>query len=275
MVLEKQSGWARGELWWEAFSRDFEINDLGFLRRNGYYEPWLWVQARQDEPWGPLRRSSVSVDRWGRWNLDEVALANGLGLGAWSQFRNYWEVYGSYRHHYRVRDDRDTRGGPLIVRPASNGFELSIRSDKRGALQGGGWFDWGSDTAGSTWRSLGSYLIVRLASNVELRFSPDIRWNVDDAQWLENVDTDSDGAVDHYVYGELKSKTVDLTTRLNLLFTRNLSLEFYMQPFVTVGDYHNFKELAQPDSYQFVAYPAPADNPDFRRRSLLSNMVLR
>ena len=139
---------------------------------------------------------------------------SGLELSVWSQFRNYWDVHGSFTHQYRVRDDRDTRGGPLIVRPASNGYELSIQSDRRGAVQGGGWFRWGSNAAGSTWRTLGSSLIARLASSVEFRVSPDIRWNVDDAQWVENVDVDGDGSVDHYVYGELKSRTVDLTTRL-------------------------------------------------------------
>ena len=59
MVLEKQSGWLRGELWWWAFSREFDISDLGYQQRSDYYEPWLWVQARQDDPWGPFRRSLV------------------------------------------------------------------------------------------------------------------------------------------------------------------------------------------------------------------------
>jgi hypothetical protein len=52
-------------------------------------------------------------------------------------------------------------------------------------------------------------------------------------------------------------------------------LEFYLQPFITAGDYRNFKELARPRSFEFVPHPAPEDNPDFRRRSLQSNMVLR
>lgn len=42
-VLSKNSGWLRGELWWEAYSRHFEINDLGFQWRNDFYTPWLWI----------------------------------------------------------------------------------------------------------------------------------------------------------------------------------------------------------------------------------------
>jgi hypothetical protein len=108
-----------------------------------------------------------------------------------------------------------------------------------------------------------------------VRLRPSYRWNHDDAQWITNVDDDGDGSVDHHVYGELDSKTLDLTTRANIIFNPRLSLEVYLQPFVTAGDYEGFKELAEPDSYEFSAYPEPDSNPDFRRRSLRSNIVLR
>ena len=42
-----------------------------------------------------------------------------------------------------------------------------------------------------------------------------------------------------YVFGELDNQTVDLTLRSNVLFTRNQSLEVYVQPFLTVGTYSN------------------------------------
>ena len=60
-----------------------------------------------------------------------------------------------------------------------------------------------------------------------------------------------------------------------MLFSRDLSLELYLQPFFAVGDYENVKELARPDSYEFTPYPELTDNPDFRERSLQSNVVLR
>lgn len=42
-----------------------------------------------------------------------------------------------------------------------------------------------------------------------------------------------------------------------------------------MGDYENFKELVRPKSYAFTPYPGLSFNPDFRRRSLRSNLVLR
>ena len=43
-------------------------------------------------------------------------------------------------------------------------------------------------------------------------------------------------ATKHYVYGELESRTLDITTRANINFTSTLSLQFYVQPFITIRD---------------------------------------
>ena len=56
-VLSKDSGWLRGELWWEAYSRHFEIDDLGFQWRSDFYNPWLWIQLRKEEDWAIFRRN--------------------------------------------------------------------------------------------------------------------------------------------------------------------------------------------------------------------------
>jgi hypothetical protein len=79
----------------------------------------------------------------------------------------------------------------------------------------------------------------------------------------------------HYVFGELKSQVLDLTMRANVSFTPDLSFQLYIQPFLAVGDYSNFKELARPRSYEFKPYTNLDLNPDFSRRSLRSNAVLR
>ena len=51
--------------------------------------------------------------------------------------------------------------------------------------------------------------------------------------------------------------------------------QVYNSPFISAGQYANFKELARPRSYSFVAHPGPEESPDFRNRSLHSNAVLR
>ncbi|NKB69923.1 MAG: hypothetical protein GKR89_22855 [Candidatus Latescibacteria bacterium] len=275
MELSKRGGRFRTELDLELFSPEFQINDLGFQRRNDYYRPRFWLQWRDEEPGDLVRRHFVNFNRWARWNFDQVKLDDGVNLNTWHQFSNYWWLGGEFTHDFRTRDDLDTRGGPLIIQPASSEYEIIVESDDRGALSGWAWFEWGSDNAGSTWRGTGAGLTLRPTPRLEIGLRPRYEWNLNRAQWLENADTDGDGEDDRFLYGQLDSKTLDLTTRASFLFNRDLSLEFYIQPFISTGDYSAFKELARPNSYDFTPAQGPQDNPDFRRRSLQSNLVLR
>ena len=118
-------------------------------------------------------------------------------------------------------------------------------------------------------------LRIRLASNIEITLGPSYRHEMQDAQWVDLVEENIDGHLKkHYVYGELESQTLDFTARADISFTPTLSLQFYLQPFVTIGDYTNYKELVEPNTYQFKPYPLNEDR-DFHRRSLRSNAVLR
>ena len=80
---------------------------------------------------------------------------------------------------------------------------------------------------------------------------------------------------DHFVFGELESRLFEVEVHSSVAFTPTLTLEFFMKPFVTTGDYRNIKELASPASYDFIPYEDLEDNPDFSSRSLRSTLVLR
>jgi hypothetical protein len=105
-----------------------------------------------------------------------------------------------------------------------------------------------------------------------------------------------------YVFGALDQDNLNITFRLNVVVTPNVSIQWYAQPFLATGDYADFSWFATPRSYDFVRYgtngstiaydeagnryaadadgagPAKAvtfSNPDFRVRSFRSNLVLR
>ena len=274
-VLSKNSGWLRGELWWEAYSRHFEINDLGFQWRNDFYTPWLWIQLRKEEDWAIFRRNFYNFNRWGTWNFDRTNLQNGFDFNTHHQLKNYWWIHFDYYHTWRSFDDLDTRGGPLIVRPANDGFEIELESDDRFMVSGWVEFEWENNSVGSTHREVSGSIRIRPTSRFEISLRPRYSWDFNDAQWIENLDVNADGEDDEFVYGTLDSQTLDLTTRANILFSRDLSVEVYVQPFISAGRYAHFKALERPRSYLFVDHPGPEKSPDFRNRSLHSNAVLR
>jgi hypothetical protein len=105
------------------------------------------------------------------------------------------------------------------------------------------------------------------------------------------------------VFAGLTQQTFSMDTRLNVTFTPTLSLEMFAQPFVSSGEYHDFKEFDAPRGLHKTAFgsritaerdaagnevsyvldadgdPATAPftfgNPDFNFRSLRGSAVLR
>jgi len=179
-------------------------------------------------------------------------------------------------HNFDAWDDLVTRGGPLMLSPASTRWAMDVWADDRMPISG--WFGtnvrWGlgGDNL-STWS--GIEFTLKPASNIEIEINPSYRYAKDDAQWVENADSDGDGEDDRFIFGELASKVFEIGVRGTWALTPFLSTQLFLQPFVTTGDYGRIKELARGRSYEFADYSALEDNPDFHRRSLRFNLVMR
>jgi hypothetical protein len=131
------------------------------------------------------------------------------------------------------------------------------------------------DAVGGWQRSVN--LGIRLQPSGRFQTNVGIRINkaVDAAQWIDNTDADGDTIEDN-VYGTLKRNVLNITARGTYAFSRDMTLELYMQPFVAVGDYTNIRKLARPMSFDFTPVTLAADDdPDFNRKSLRGNVVLR
>ncbi len=80
------------------------------------------------------------------------------------------------------------------------------------------------------------------------------------------------------MFGRIDQKTVSFTTRFNYTMTPNLSLQVYAEPFVSAGEYSNFKELV--DGRAELRGPLPAvrlraATPTSTIRSFRTTNVLR
>jgi hypothetical protein len=218
------------------------------------------------------------------------------------RFLNYWGFEVTAGYEVKSWNNKLTRGGPLALRPSSKVIELTGYSDSRKpvVLSVGG--SYGVDNAGGVEWYGGISLRWKPRSNIEFSFGPGYSYCYDVAQWVRRVDDPlmSDTYGTRYVFGEIVQKTVSSEIRLNWTFTPRLSLQLYFQPFIAVGKYDHFKELARPRSYDFnefgqdgstISYdgedytvdpdgggPAEAfnfSNPDFNYKSLRGTAVLR
>lgn len=274
--FSKFSGWLGGQLYADARSQDFNVSDLGFMNRGNRIQSGGHIYAQIQEPWALARKSGFNLNAWSHWNYDGVGLKKGINFNNWHDLKNRWWFNFGVSREFEAMDDLGTRGGPLMVSPAHIWWWANLSTDSRKLVSFHLHSHGNRKDEGMGWqRSLSIGANFRPASNIQFELRPSYDAGLDSAQWVTNVDSDDDGEDDHFVFGELERRVLNLRTRLNVAFTTNLTLQLYFQSFVATGDYSDFKELARTESYEFTPYAGLDENPDFSRRSLRGNMVLR
>lgn len=272
----KFSGWYGGQAFADFHSRNFNVNDLGFMERPGILRVGAHAYAKRQKPWLLARLSGYNINTWARWNEDGVNLVKGLNVNNWNQLKFYGFAGWGLSHEWEAKDDLETRGGPVMVAPGSWWGWFNFGSDESKALSASFNMRWGQAERVRIIRNYGLNVGLRPAPNVQFDVRPGIGRTKNNAQWVANVDEDGDGTNDRFLFGELISRTFDLSMRAHIGFTPTLTLQAYFQPFIAAGDYGKIKALARPDSYEFVPYDKPLGfNPDFHQRSLRGNVVLR
>ena len=304
LELQKQAGlhWQGGvEL--SATSPGFEVNDLGFQRDADRREAEVQVEYQENRPGEVFRQWEVSTEPRVNWNFNGDRLDTSLSLRARLTLLNYWSTWLNYERVFESMDDRLTRGGPLAMKPSGHQASVNLNSDfsKPYTARASVRYEW--DAAGGRESTYSLNLGIKPSGTWELSLGPRLSFNTSVAQYVEDVEdplaSETYGA--RYVFADLEQTTLSMETRLNVTFTPDLSLEFYVQPFIATGDYGTLKELTSPGTFDFTRYgidagdvtqgeegdyvvdpdgTGPADsftieNRDFNRTSIRGTGVLR
>ena len=283
-------------------SPEFEPNDLGFMQSADQMVHAGFVGYHQQKAGKRFRRWNINLNEWYGTNFGGERIDFGGNINGSFQLNNFW---GSWFGVGRSNDSyapSQLRGGPLLLRDGGVEYWGGVYSDERKMVQIETAFNGfrGDEGAGSA--SISQYLRVRPSERVNFSVSPSFSWREEPAQYVTRPSYDG---TTYYIFGELTQRTFAMTTRLSYTFTPDISLQFYAQPFVSAGDYEDFREVTDPrakafnDRYhtytvdQITAVESEdgtefrvdrnrdgaADivfgNPDFNVKSLRSNLVAR
>lgn len=278
LTLERQAGehW-RGSLAVATTTPGYEVNDIGFNYRTDRRDAEGSLTYRQDRPGSFWRDWRLTGRARFEGNYDGQLISNWLTLSTFSRTLEYWSFHTMLQHSLRAHDDRLTRGGPIAVRPASWLGVAWMQTDARrpvtleGSVSGqrdefGGWFAEGDALVG-----------LKTSSRWNLSVGPNLRRESIVAQYVSTVPDAAASATygQRYVFAPLEYTELSLETRFNLTFTPGLSLETYVQPLISSGDYGEAKYLTAPGSYDFAPFAGSVPDRDFNVGSLRGNAVLR
>jgi len=303
--FEKRSGNWRWALTTRHQSDDLDINDMGFISDPNHYAAQFWmtrvfnsddegslftngnIHARAYKSWIYAGREFENPDAPGEslWSYDRGHhLRLNFILEGFAELRSRWGFYwganynpeGTNLYETRWLPDFSARG-PLMVNPATHRGWMGVFSDRRKDLSFELYYDQRGDQADSRNQELEVGCDWVMNSNITHEFSLGYSWGHDDAQWIRNMNNPGGGIGNvSFTFGELDQRTWDFTLRSSFLFERNHSLELYIQPFLTVGDYSNLRELARPDSYDFLPYNGyEVRDEDFSYAAVNLNLVYR
>jgi hypothetical protein len=271
-----------GERWRGAVagaltSPGYEVNDLGFATRTDRRDVQASVTHQQNRPGDFIRDWQVTGLGRHEENFGGEAVLRVLGLEANTRHLNFWSAGLFVRHQLRTFDDRSTRGGPLMIRPAQSVVGLNVGTDPRRSRSL-------RVQASATSDEFDGY---RWEAGAQLQLRPSPRWNLSagpaflrgriPAQYLATVpDPEAEATFGRrYVFAPLEFTNVRADLRLNATIAPRLTLEVYAQPLIFAFDYGDPVSLEAPRTFRFEPFEGGVGDLDTTLRSLVGNAVLR
>ena len=277
----------------------FDVNDVGFFYRADIINWHAGAGYYWSDPTEIYRHLELGGAVFQNYDFGRNKTWEGFFHFGSLQFPNYYSANWNLGLYTETFNNNRTRGGPLTLNPAGYQVSLNLSSDSRkdwvigfggGTSELGPSYDWFAEAS----------LELRLLPNISFVFSPQFAKEFSYSQYVDTYTdlTATNTYGSRYVFGELDQKTLSSSIRLNWTFTPQLSLQVYIQPLISAGDYNNFKELKTPGTYDFLIYgeegstfdsetntadpdgegpaqPIEIDNSDFNVKSLRGNAVLR
>jgi len=263
----------------QRFSPGFETNDLGFQSRADEQMFRNWFSLNFNTPNSVWQRAFFNFNTMQRWTTDGLPTSVNLNTNWHVQFRNFfWGHAGTNVNHFaKTFNDRVARGGPAL-RNSQNaeiwgGIETDNRKPYTGALFTGVFGGEEGNTRGWWFEPSGSF---RVGSQFSVSLGVNYSANDYAAQWRANFGVAGHDTT-HYTFAALDQKTLRLTSRVNYTHSPTLSFQFYAQPFISTGNYSDWRELADPRAKEYEARfkPYPGDPGGFNFKEFRSNSVLR
>ncbi len=280
-------------------SPGLETNDIGFMNVTDRIMQVFWAGYRIWEPVGIFREININFNQWTIYDFGGNLNHKGGNVNLHTQFTNYWFMNFSVNPEFNGRSNTMLRGGQSFLIPGSTSAFLNIDSDQRKKFTYGGFMsqNWGNEKSTRN-QNYGMFLSYRPYDALSVSLNPSISMSERNLQYITTTDFDPD---DRYIFGAIDQKTLRMSIRISYSLSPNFTVQYWGQPFISVGGYSDFKRITDPNADRYtdryhvfgdseISYNSTDneyrisdqqdpdysfDNPDFNVKEFKSNFVAR
>lgn len=265
-------------------TRRYDINDVGFIRRASVRGGYVQALYKEDRPSHPLLRALVRTAVEGFWNIDGDRIGQSAEINPYFEFRNFWSVNLSYQFDWSVFDDFETRGNGLYKRQSFHSVRSEVRTDSRKVAALSLFVRGVRGEKGLRRGEVSLSGTIRPTSWMEFEPRASAAFTRDDEAWVIPSAEGQNNFIDPVVllqpisiFGDRDADEYDFSTRGTVTFTKNLSLQFFLQVFLARGHYDDFRRLVDASTLQPYDYASTMyyGSPDFNTKTVNANIILR
>ncbi len=298
LLRSGNSNWSfMGAMLWK--SPEFEINDLGYMREADQLFQVFWVGYREWEPKGIYRNYNINVNQYTIWAFDGNRYATGFNANGYIMFDNYWYSYGGMEYNHDIISRNHLRGGPAMRLPDRINSWIGAGTDNRKKFTANINGNYGAGMkSNSKYYGVSPGITYKPVDMLNLSFNPSYTHRFEELQYVSQNAFDN---TDRYIFASIDQKVINFSFRINLTVLPDITVQYWGQPFITSGNYYDFKHINNPMdndyhnrfhvydqqqiSFEEGLYQIDENmdgyidyqfgNPNFRVKEFLSNLVIR
>jgi len=227
----------------------FETNDLGYMQTADEMLSVFWAGYNVWDPKGIYRSWNINGDVYLVNDFGGLVTGKGFEWNASMGFKNYWNAWTGGNIQSNSKSASILRGGPMMEVPGTIRARFGFSTDYRKKLTFEYFFN-GSlgfeEASNSLYTEVGvSYKPINYLS---LNLSPGFSKSFSELQYVTRV---SYNGSDRYVFASIDRRTLSASFRLNFNLTPDLTLQYWGQPYVSSGKYHDHKLIMEPMAGSF------------------------
>lgn len=281
-------------------SPGFETNDIGFGASADDIDQYNTLSYVVDKPGKVFRSYSLSLRQNNFFDYAGEYHSSSYSVGGWSKLANKWDVSFSVAEYSDGSNNRLLRGGPSVRTFGAYQYNVGINSDYSKKfnvyLYNFGSF---SHSGQGYYKSISPGFGYKLSNSLNIGYGVFYTNSLNDYQYIDAPELEGNT---RYILASLDQKTVGMTLRAMLGLTPDFSIQYYGSPYISTGNYNNFKayvghagtiegqfnQLAEGqvayyaanNEYQLTLGGEPSQsvslsNPDFNFLQFRSNLVAR